>query len=1125
MSRNIARNLRAVGVLITVVGALASVLASADDARNSAFGGAELGADPWAVAPSIDVAAVQSETLDSALEGGPVALQSGTVLMAVNVEPSFEGALIHFHADGELALARTFALEEPPRLVIDFPGIRGDLPSRDIVLGGDFVSAIRVGVHPGKLRVVIDGAAGPGTFDGYRAVPSMDGLYLAVGAGPELDLRLESRLGGAGYSSLTLNSIEADDSGAEPILLAMTGTEDETSLEDLWRTLGEDPEVEAIEAALLAEVYALDEPAPAPDALVGVEVASATPLADLWDRQAAASGGPEAVLVVESPVEAPLAEARLEEALIEELTLEETIREDAIFEEAVRSETASEDGFWARAGKPVEIKIADLELADPPGGEAATPVPATGVLATGVSATEIPATGVPAQGVPATEVPATGVPATGVPGTLVPATGVPAMGVPATALPTSAVPATAKPVQIAMVSGAAAAPTEPAWDPWALDSEPASVAPTKTVSADPVKVASAASTKAPTATTAPTPTPAPVPVAKPGAPTEIFGLQFDRDSQRDRVAILGDRIADYEVFEPDSQTLIILLKRSLLSEGMSERITPEIGGPLSQVTIFQQPDIQGDEVRVVLRRADGLKPKIYQRGSLLLADFANTGEAAALPVALIPAQAVPDASAELAETAEAVEAREARVEAVVTAAQAGDIVDPENPKDTISVAPELINAEGDRTYGNEAPDNASSSAAPGGNRYVQEFSGSPISLDFKDVPIMDVLRLIAEVSELNIIAGDEVKGAITLRLVEVPWDQALDIILVTRGLGYVRVGNVLRIAPAEALQAEEAERLQDRRNREQLEDLEVKLQPVNYAAVEDVSTLVRRLLSPRGTVNTDKRTNTVIIKDIPSVIAEATALIEALDTQTPQVMIEAKIVEAALDFGRELGTIWGVGTNPDSGAISTGGVTWDGKNNVAFNNGISSLPTGAASMGFLLLDDNIRVDVAVEAMEEAGEGKVISSPRVVTLDNREALIEQGVSIPFQTFEGGDAKLEFVDAVLSLKVTPHITPDESIIMSLEVTRNAPDSGVSTPTGSPAIAKNQAKTETLVKNGQTLVIGGIYTIDKSTTESRVPYLYKIPVLGAAFKSRRVSDVRKELLIFITPRIVVNPALADN
>ncbi|MDE0886542.1 MAG: type IV pilus secretin PilQ [Myxococcota bacterium] len=1050
MSRKIARNLRAAGVLITAVGALASVLASAEDTRNSALGGAELGADPWAAAPSIDVAAVKAETLDSVMEGMPAALHSGTVLMAVDVEPSFEGALIHFHADGELASASTFTLEEPPRLVIDFPGIRGDLPSRDMVLGGDFVSAIRVGVHPGKLRVVIDGAAGPGTFDGYRAVPAMDGLYLALGAGPSLDLQLESRLGSAGYASLALESIKTGDSGAEPILVAMTGTEDEMSLEDLWRTLGEGPEAEAVEAALLAEVYGLDEPASgieaqgslaqAGDPIAAVEIASSTDLADLWDRQAAEAGGLEAVV---------------------EIPIEETIREDAIFEEALREDTGADDTFWARAGKPVETKIADLELADEP-----------------VKA----------------------------------------------AVPAIVEPIQAEPIQIAMASAVAAIPTEPAepeWDPWALDSEPARAVPAKTVSATPVAKAQAI--------TAPDEVGSAVvskaPVLVPGAPTEIFGLQFDRDAQRDRVAILGDRLADYEVFEPDSQTLIILLKRSVLSEGMSERITPELGGPLSQVTIFQQPDIEGDEVRVVLRRADGLKPKIYQRGSLLLADFANTAAAAALPVALIPAQVAPEAVGALAQSIEAAETREARVAAVVAAAEAGDIVDPENPKDTIAVAPELINAEGDRTYGNETPDNASSSSASGGIQDVQEFSGSPISLDFKDVPIMDVLRLIAEVSELNIIAGDDVTGAITLRLVEVPWDQALDIILVTRGLGYVRVGNVLRIAPAEALQAEEAERLQDRRNKEQLEDLEVKLQPVNYAAVADVRDLVLRLLSPRGTVNTDERTNTVIIKDIPSVIAEATALIEALDTQTPQVMIEAKIVEAGLDFGRELGTIWGVGTNPAAGSISTGGVTWDGKNNVAFNNGISSLPTGAASMGFLLLDDNVRVDVAVEAMEEAGEAKVISSPRIVTLDNREALIEQGVAIPFQTFEGGDAKLEFVDAVLSLKVTPHITPDESIIMSLEVTRNSPDSGIATPTGSPAIAKNQAKTETLVKNGQTLVIGGIYTIDKSTTESRVPYLHKIPVLGAAFRSRRVSDVRRELLIFITPRIVVNPALADN
>jgi type IV pilus assembly protein PilQ len=414
----------------------------------------------------------------------------------------------------------------------------------------------------------------------------------------------------------------------------------------------------------------------------------------------------------------------------------------------------------------------------------------------------------------------------------------------------------------------------------------------------------------------------------------------------------------------------------------------------------------------------------------------------------------------------------------------------------------------------------------------KKYAGRRISLDFKDVQIADVLRLIAEVSDLNIIAGDEVQGTVTIRLVDVPWDQALDVILLTKGLGFVRVGNVLRIAPAEILKVEEEVRLQERRNKEKLEDLEVKLQPVNYASVDDVSELVRRLLSPRGTVNTDNRTNTLIIKDISSVIDEATALIQAIDTQTPQVLIEAKIVEANLEFGRELGSEWSVGTQPWVDGFTPGdprkdlgneNFRWQGENNVTVGNPITSVATGAVNFGAFLLDDKMEVNVRIEAAEKAGDGKVISSPRVVTLDNREATIEQGVSIPFQTFEGGDAKLEFIDAVLSLTVTPHITTDKSIIMSLEVTRNAPDASVSTPTGSPAIAKNQAKTETLVKDGQTLVIGGIYTIDKTTRESRVPYLHRIPVLGAAFKSREVSDLRKELLIFVTPRIVVNPALA--
>jgi type IV pilus assembly protein PilQ len=396
-----------------------------------------------------------------------------------------------------------------------------------------------------------------------------------------------------------------------------------------------------------------------------------------------------------------------------------------------------------------------------------------------------------------------------------------------------------------------------------------------------------------------------------------------------------------------------------------------------------------------------------------------------------------------------------------------------------------------------------------------------------------VLRLIAEVSDLNLIAGDEVKGNVTIRLVDVPWDQALDVILLTKGLGFIRVGNILRVAPADIIKAEEELRLQERRNKEKLVDLVVKLQPVNYANVKEMSGLVKRLLSARGTVNVDERTNTLILKDIPTVIEEAIALVQAVDTETPQVMIEAKIMEAGLDFSRELGSEWSIGTQPlenpwggNTPRSDLGGqdFRFHGDNSVSFSNPITANPTAAMNLGAYLLDEKMNLDVRLRAAESAGEGKVISSPRIVTLDNREAIIEQGVSIPFQTFESGDAKLEFIDAVLSLKVKPHITADRSIIMEIELTRNAPDDTIATPTGSPAIAKAEAQTETLVKDGQTLVIGGIYTIVKSERESRVPYLWRIPLIGVAFKSKEITDSRKELLMFVTPRIVQTPELAS-
>jgi type IV pilus assembly protein PilQ len=614
----------------------------------------------------------------------------------------------------------------------------------------------------------------------------------------------------------------------------------------------------------------------------------------------------------------------------------------------------------------------------------------------------------------------------------------------------------------------------------------------------------------------------------------IYGVEFDIQDEQDRVVVLAEHPVDYLIYEPDPETVVLSIQRAVIDPEAAIRIAPDPGGPVSLVTAFDQPDMSVPEVRVVVKRARDLKPEVSRRGALLVLDFPRSGGLAATPPILSEreveiAQLEPESAPSLVVPSEG----EAEMEMVTaSASEMLPVVVDEEPSAALppaALAPAAPMAPEPPVAGLEmnapAALDAPASIAilnEGGLMDGKEYVGRRISLDFKEVDIADVLRLIAEVSDLNVIAGDEVKGAVTIRLVDVPWDQALDVILLTKGLGFVRIGNVLRIAAADVLSQEEELRLQERRAKEKLEDLVVKLQPVNYADVGDVSGMVTQLLTPRGSVNTDSRTNTLIIKDIPSVIDEATALVKAVDTMTPQVMIESKIIEAGLEFTREFGALWSFGTNPDNTTLGgrdyifTDGINELGSQ-IAVGNPITSFPTGLMNLSGRVLDEKFDYEVMIQAAEVNGDGKVISSPRVVTLDNSEAQIEQGVSIPFQTFENGDAQLEFVDAVLKLKVTPHITSDKSIIMKIQVSRNAPDDSVFTLTGSPAIAKNQVKTETLVKDGQTLVLGGIYVVDKSERASRVPYLHKIPFVGLAFKSNEVSDSRKELLIFVTPRIV--------
>ena len=617
-------------------------------------------------------------------------------------------------------------------------------------------------------------------------------------------------------------------------------------------------------------------------------------------------------------------------------------------------------------------------------------------------------------------------------------------------------------------------------------------------------------------------TPAEAAPAASGKAQMVHGVQLDSTDGHDKVVIVTDAPADYSLSEVDEKTLMVQVRGAHIQPDAAVRLTPEQPGVVSMVAAFEQPELATPEVRVVVERSPGAKPVVSQHGTMLMLEFVSAG-AAAEPVPVMAStgeQAQPAAEAELAAN-----------EAPAAGASAKAVKQAKRGKQP---GPAAIDPDG---HGIEVLEE-------GGLLEGKVYTGRRISLDFKDVEIDDVLRLIAEVSDLNIIAGDEVQGQVTIRLVDVPWDQALDVILLTKGLGFIRVGNVLRIAPGEVLKSEEEARLQEKRAKEKLEDLVVKLQPVNYANVKEVAKMVKRLLTARGTVDIDIRTNTVILKDIANVIDEATALIKAIDTQTPQVMIEAKIVEANLDYLREVGSRWGVGVQPFEDAFDTGSplkedVGSDGftlqpvqdilgntiaPNNIAVSNPITELATGVVNVGAFLLDDRFNLDLELEAAESEGEGKVISSPRVVTLDNRKASIEQGVSIPFQTFENGDAKLEFIDAVLRLDVTPHITQDKSIIMKIEVQRNAPDDSVPTPTGSPAIAKNEAETETLVRDGQTLVIGGIYVVRSADRQSRVPYFHKIPVIGNVFKNTETREVRQELLVFVTPRVVVNPDLGS-
>ncbi|HVG64083.1 MAG TPA: type IV pilus secretin PilQ [Hyalangium sp.] len=581
----------------------------------------------------------------------------------------------------------------------------------------------------------------------------------------------------------------------------------------------------------------------------------------------------------------------------------------------------------------------------------------------------------------------------------------------------------------------------------------------------------------------PAPAPATPPRATQPALVDIKDLTFDESEMGGRVQLKLSGAATWKVDRPDPRSAVLTLENAKLPRKLERSLdTSALSTPVKMISAFSVPG-EGNRVRVVVAADGAIEESVTQSGGAMSWHLSVQG---------------------------------VKTEQVaVTQRTAG--------------------------FTAEAPAYAAE-GAPQQARY----RGKRVSFEFKDIDIQNLLRVIAEISKKNIVVADDVSGKVTIRLRNVPWDQALDLILRTKNLGKEEVGNIVRIAPLKTL--EEEARLRNDRKKALVaqEDLLVNLIPVNYATAQDMSARVKDILSERGSVTVDTRTNVLIVKDVRANIEKARALVRNLDTQTPQVLIESRIVEANTSFSRQLGVQWGGSGTASAERGNSTGLIFPNSVNVFGSAGGGASPPGftgdsppfainlpvgagvgaggAIGMTFGSAGGALGLQLRLSAAENEGYVKTISAPKVTTLDNNTARISQGVSIPFSQTSASGTNTVFVEARLSLEVTPHITQDGSILMSISAQNNQPDPANTGANGQPAIQRKEAQTQVLVKDGDTTVIGGIYVRRGSHSTDTVPFLGKIPVLGFFFKRNFERDDRQELLIFITPRILNRQTIAQ-
>jgi len=610
---------------------------------------------------------------------------------------------------------------------------------------------------------------------------------------------------------------------------------------------------------------------------------------------------------------------------------------------------------------------------------------------------------------------------------------------------------------------------------------------------------------------------------------QIRGVDFQNklDEGSSRLVITGSSSLDYTTSYPSDRRIVIALRNASLGSGLERRIdTSRFASAVDGVAAFRSRRVSG-EVKVVVDLRQPVTPTLSEQGNALVLDF---------PIPPSVAGAAYDSPEEVASYDEEPEED----------AFAADDAPMEN-----ATSRERLIGEGGKTFDPAKAARMRQESLFGTQGVflgqidpTHQWKGFPINLNLVNANIHNLFRLLSAVSKLNIVTSDDVEGTVTVQLHEVPWDQALAAILQAKGLGAAQYGTIVRVAPIETIRREREDAAAAQQAEQDGMPLRVLTLPLNYANASEVMKQLEDMLSKRGSVTHDGRTNSLIIRDIDTQLAQIRQLVKALDTRTPQVHIEARIVEANQSFSRALGIQWGGNLNfsPDTGAptglffpnsvrvsggqtasTSSGGSSSVGGAPTTFTDGpnyVVDLPVGASggSLGLSLgsITNMFDLDARLTAGESTGTGKVISAPSITTVTNKAATIRDGAQIPYETASLRGTNVQFIEAVLLLQVTPQITADGTIFLDVMLQKNRPEFGA-TVRGLPTIQIKEAKTTVMVADGDTTVIGGVYSYEEALSKTFVPGLGRIPILGWLFKTTSKRRERRELLVFITPTII--------